>query len=375
MQDPRSSDSPAPPEGPESCADFHLGDYLGLSSRSEVLQAKRDAIRREGNAFLASSAFAGGSAAGEHHAFRELLARTCECEDAILAGSGGAAKVGLLQSIAREGTPIYLDQEAHASLRDGARLSRGRPILVRQGDPESLERSIRRDGAGIVCVDGYDPRSGAVADVAACVEICERTGSVLVLDETHSLLMTGECGGGLAVEAGVAERVHFRTASFSKAMGGQGGCILTSRHLAWLLSHRAHSVLFRSSALCGDSAAHRAALGIARAEPLLARTAREMASLLRRELSARGISTGRSACQIVPVEFEGAELACRFEQLLLDRGILASVLPPPAVEGTGTVRFLVHAGIRAEQVVAAAEAAAEAMDALGLRRSAGMRAA
>lgn len=357
------------PEELDSFVCMHLNDYLRLSSRPEVLKAKSEAIRKEGNLFLASTVFSGGKGMEEHMAFRSLLARCGRSEDAILASSGWAANVGLLEALARKDTPIYLDQKAHASLWDGANLSQGRPIMLRHNDPDYMARRIRRDGPGIVCIDAYYSNTGSVAPVAAYVEACEKTGSVLVLDEAHSLLMTGEDAGGLAVADGVAERVHFRTASFSKAMGGHGGCILASRHLIWFLTHRAHSIMYSSSALACDSAAHRAALQIAIAEPELARRTLELASLLRQEFAIRGIDSGTSGCQIVPVEFPSEFLACKFYELMRQRGILTSVFLPPTVpDRTGLVRFSLHAQLNKADVIRAADAAADVLDEMGIER-------
>lgn len=350
---------------------LHQNDYLRLSARPEVLKAKADSIRKEGNLFLASTVFAGGRGMEEHYAFRAQLADAMQAEDAILTSSGWAANVGLLESITKPGIPIYLDQRAHASLWDGARLSAGRPIMVRHNDPAYLERRIKRDGAGIVCIDAFYSNTGSVADVAAYVDLCERTNCVLILDEAHSLVVVGQGGGGLAVEAGVAERVHFRTASFSKAMGGHGGCIVASRQLIWFLTHRAHSIVFSSSALACDAAAHRTAFSIARAEPHLGRHTLAMGALLRQELAQRGIDTGTSGCQIVPIEFHDEQIASSFYQLMRERGVLTSVFLAPTVpDGTSLIRFSAHSELTPAEVVVAADAAAEVMDALGLRREA-----
>jgi len=365
--------TPYPFRHPDELDDYiclHQNDYLRLSSRPEVLQAKKDAIREEGNLFLSSTIFSGGRGMEEHYAFRAQLAEAMQSEDAVLTSSGWAANVGLLESIAKPGTPIYLDQKAHVSLWDGARLSAGKPIMVRHNDPDYLERRIKRDGPGIVCIDSFYSISGAVADVVAYVDICERTGSVLVLDEAHSLALVGEGAGGLAVEAGVAERVHFRTASFSKAIGGHGGCIVASRHLIWFLTHRAHAIVFSSSALACDSAAHRTALSIARAEPWLGKHTLEMAGLLREELSSRGIDTGKSGSQIVAIEFNDEQLASSFYQVMREKGVLTSIFLSPATpDGVSVARFSTHAHLESADVVRAAEASAEAMDALGLRRN------
>ena len=362
---------PYPFRHPDNLEDYvclHQNDYLRLGERPEVRAAKTEAILKEGNSFLASTIFAGSSAGDEHQAFRVLLSSAMQAEDVLLLSSGWTANVGLVEAIARPGVPIYLDQKVHASLWDGARLSAGRPIMLRHNDPNFLEARIRRDGPGIVCIDSFYSTTGAVCDLAAYVEICEKTGSVLILDEAHSLAMVGPGAGGLAVQLGLAERVHFRTASFSKALGGHGGCIATTRHLAWFLTHRAHSVIFSSAVLPCDSAAHRTALAIARAEPRLAGNCLEMGRLLRSDLRAVGVDVGDSACQIVSVQFPDCPTTCKAYGMLRDRGILGAVFMPPATPaGTGLIRFSLHANLAESDMTRTAAAVGEVMQALGLQ--------
>lgn len=365
-----SESKPYPFQHPDNLEDYvclHQNDYLRLSEREEVRQAKSEVVQRKGNSFLASTIFAGGNADDEHHAFRALLSGAMQAEDVLLFSSGWTANVGLIEAIAKPGTPVYLDQKVHASCWDGARLSAGRPIMLRHNDPDFLEARIRRDGPGIVCIDSFYSTTGAVCDLEAYVEICEKTGSVLVLDEAHSLGMVGQGAGGLAVQLGLADRVHFRTASFSKALGGHGGCVATTRHLAWFLTHRAHSVIFSSAVLPCDSAAHRQALTIARAEPWLGEHCLEMGQLMRTELAARGIDTSSSGCQIVSVQFPNCPITCRAYGMLRERGVLAAVFMPPATpQGTGLLRFSHHANLQPEDVIHAATAVGEVMELLGL---------
>ena len=346
---------------------LHQNDYLRLSEREEVRKVKAEVVQSEGNSFLASTVFAGGRGAEQHQAFRSLLSKAMQAEDILLASSGWSANVGLVEALARSGTPVYLDQKVHASCWDGARLSAGRPLMVRHNDPEFLWARIRRDGPGIVCIDSYYSTTGEVCDLAAYVEICERTGSVLVLDEAHSLGMCGPGAGGLAVELGLADRVHFRTASFSKALGGHGGCIATTRHLAWYLTHRIRSLMFSSAVLPCDSAAHRQALSIARAEPWLAGHCLEMGALLRREFASHGIEANPSGSQIVSIAFPSVPQTCKAYGLLRDRGVLAAVFLPPATpEGTGLLRFSAHAHLRPADVERAGIAVAEVLDRMGM---------
>ncbi len=362
--------NPYPFQHPDNLEDYiclHQNDYLRLSERPEVRAAKAEVVQRNGNAFLGSTIFSGGGGDDEHHAFRALLSDAMKAEDVLLFSSGWTANVGLIEAIAKPQTPIYLDQKVHASLWDGARLSAGRPIMLRHNDPNFLEARIRRDGPGIVCIDSFYSTTGTVCELAAYVDICERTGSVLVLDEAHSLGMIGEGAGGLAVQLDLAERVHFRTASFSKGFGGHGGCIATTHHLAWFLTHRARSLVFSSAALPCDSAAHRQALAIARAEPWLAEHCLDMGSLMRDEFRARNVDPGTSGCQIVSVTFPSVPLTCRAYGMLRDRGVLSAVFMPPATPtGTGLLRFSSHANLTSEDVCQAASAVAEVLEILEL---------
>ncbi len=353
-----------PPAHLEGYIGLHQSDYLRLSERESVQVAKAEAIRDQGNSFFGSTIFSSGNRGDEHQKFKALLCQSMQTEDILLFTSGWSANVGLIEAIAKPKTPIYLDQMVHASLVDGARLSAGQMLLLRHNDPNFLEARIRRSGPGIVAINSFYPTTGAVSDLAAYVDICERTGSVLVLDEAHSLGMVGEGAGGLAVQLGLADRVHFRTASFSKALGGHGGCVATTHQLAWFLTHRVRSAVFSSAVLLCDSAGHRQALSIAQNEPELARNCLEMAHLLRTELDLRGVG-GTSACQIVSIPLVGRATLNKASRMLRDRGVLVAVLQPGAAhEGTGRLRLSAHANLRPSQVVQAACAIADVVEAL-----------
>jgi len=353
------------PEVLDGYVSLHQNDYLRLSARAEVMGAKEAAIRKYGNSFLASTIYTGGEGACEHDHLRALIADSMKAEDVILTTSGWTANVGLLEAIAKEGTPIYIDRKAHASIWDGAQLSAGRSIMVGHNDPVSLERRINREGPGIICIDSVYSTTGALAHLPSYVEIAERTGSVLVVDEAHGFGMFGENGGGLAELQGVAERIHFRTLSFSKALGGHGGCIATTKHLAWFLTHRARTVIFSSSALPCDSAAHHAGLEILRREPQLAKHCQDMAEVLRRAMEEEGLPTGGSRSQIVSIATNSDRHTCELYMEMRDRGILTSVFLEPAVPvGTGLLRCSVHADCTAEDMVRTARVMRESLEAL-----------
>jgi CAI-1 autoinducer synthase len=361
---------PYPFEIPERHHEFiglHLNDYLRLASRPEVIAAKAEALRVSGNGNMASIIY--GGACRENNDLRALVADVMKAGDVFLTVSGYTANLGVIEAIVEPGMPVYLDERAHASMWDGAKFSAGRPIAFRHNDPASLAEEMASYGPGLVCVDTYYSVHGDAAPLRDVVEIVEANDSVLLADEAHSFAMVGERGGGLAIEQGLADRVHFRTGSFSKALGGHGGFVAAANDVVWFLTHRSRSSVFSSAVLPDSSAGHFKALQIAIAERERAAHCLAMAALLREELSARGIDTRPSVSQIVPIAFDREIDACAFFGKLRDRGVLVSVFVAPGVdEGTGVARLSCHSELTPAIVRRVADAALESLTELGIRR-------
>jgi len=151
------------------------------------------------------------------------LARWLEAPDAVLCQSGYAANLGLLQVIAEPGSPVYIDALAHMSLWEGVRAAGACARPFRHNSPEHLARCIRAHGPGLVVVDAVYSTTGALCPLAEIVEVAERGGCMIVVDESHSLGTHGPQGRGLCVALGLSHRVHFITASLAKAFAGRAG--------------------------------------------------------------------------------------------------------------------------------------------------------
>ncbi|HNC98766.1 MAG TPA: aminotransferase class I/II-fold pyridoxal phosphate-dependent enzyme, partial [Myxococcota bacterium] len=358
------------PEDQDGMLRLHHNDYLFLAGRPEVRQAKMESIRRwHDGAARGSLVYNFDSQDGDHARFRTCLAASMQARSVVLATSGWAANVGLIQALARKDLPVYLDSRAHASLWDGARLAGARIGVVRHQDPEFLRRKMRRDGSGIVCIDAFYSNSGGVCSLEDWVDVCQEQGGLLILDEAHSLAMVGDQAGGWAVECGLADRIPFRTASLSKALGGHGGIVACSEEMARFLVHQAHSLVFSSSTDPVASAAHLAALEIAKREPDLAASALQAAEVFRAGLVAEGVDVGCSACQIVSLELDSEIATAALYGRLRDQGILSSVFTHPAMPyGKGLVRFSFHTGLDLGRVAQAAVVVARTLDALAIPR-------
>jgi CAI-1 autoinducer synthase len=196
-------------------------DYLALAGDPRITGAMTAALSAQ--ATLASGALLHGD--HPQLTFEHELARHLHAPAGILCQSGWDANAGLLQAIAGERTPVYVDYLAHMSLWSGARMA-GAPVHpFRHNDLIRLDKAIATHGPGIIAVDSLYSTNGSLAPLAELCDLAGETGCVLVVDESHSLGTHGPNGEGMAAAAGLASRIHFRIASLSKAFAGRAGFI------------------------------------------------------------------------------------------------------------------------------------------------------
>ncbi len=335
--------NPFPFDQPADISNFislHQNDYLRLGNHPEVIAARAEANTNNHNEAFLSTAYGGGSGACE--TFRSKIAQVMDAQDAMLTTSGWAANVGIMEAITPLFKPIYIDKHAHASLYDGIKLSLGKLVVVNHNDTDHLVERIKVNGPGIVVIDAVYSTDGSIGNIEQYVEICAQYDCVLVLDEAHSFGIYGN-GGGLAVECGMQHRVHFRTVSLNKALGGHGGLIAGDAQMMQLVRTRCRSVIFSSATSSVSAAGHAAALDIITREPQRAQRCLRNAEILRERLADAGVDTGDSQSQIVSIMFDSEQAACEFYGRLRDAKILTSVFLYPAIPlGQGLVRFSVH---------------------------------
>jgi len=350
--------------GPDA---LHLcsNDYLAVARHPRVLAAMEESIRRDGNGLLMSGIFVHGAC--PHTDFEQHMADFMQAEAGVLCQSGYAANTGLIQVIAGENIPVYADMMAHMSLWEGIKCAGARPVTIFHNDVEHLERQILRYGPGVVVVDSIYSTTGSIAPLRAIVDICEATGCVLVADESHSLGSHGPNGEGLVVELGLAERVHFRTASLAKAFAGRAGFITCSRRFADYFKSESNPAIFSSTLLPHDIHGLAATLGVIRQEHWRRERLRENAAYLRRELDALGYNLNGSECQIVSLESGTEQNTIVLRDALESRGIFGSIFCAPATpKSRALMRFSVHAGLGQDDLERLLAVCAEIRDEVGL---------
>jgi len=324
-------------------------DYLCIANEPALIEAQVRTLQATQNQMLMSSVFL--QEGSTQHRLEAKLAAYMEAEDGVLTQSGWAANVGLLQSIAEPGIPVYLDMMAHASLWEGVQSAQAQPVPFVHNSAAHLERQIEKHGGGVIVIDALYSTNGSVAPLLEVVELAERSGSILVVDESHSLGTHGPRGAGLVVEMGLTERVHFRTASLAKAFAGRAGFITCSSRFKGYFLSASRPAIFSSCLLNHELAFFDAAVDfISRADARRAALHRNTQEV-RARLSELGYCIDDGTEQIIALEAGPEPKTLVLRKALEARGIYGAVFCAPATpKNRSLVRLTLNSGMTAADI-------------------------
>ncbi|SFW32911.1 alpha-hydroxyketone-type quorum-sensing autoinducer synthase [Luteibacter sp. UNCMF366Tsu5.1] len=335
--------------GPDALM-LQSNDYLAIAGHPEIVEAQRDALAEGGLGMMMSALFQQDDGQPLHRVEAEL-ARAVGSEDGILAQSGFAANVGLIQSIAAERVPVYIDVLAHASLWEGIRSAGAKAVSVLHNDPAHLERQVLRNGPGVIVVDAVYSTNGSVAPLVDIADIAQAQGCVLVVDESHSLGTHGSRGEGLVASMGLNDRVHFITASLAKAYCSRAGFIACTTRFKDYFGCEALPAIFSSSLLphelAGLSASHR----VIQTEGWRRQRLRQVTRYVREELTTLGYPIGDGTEQIVAFEAGQEILTGHVRDVMERHGVFGSVFSAPATTvNRSLLRLTLNAGMSDDDV-------------------------
>ncbi|WP_323145045.1 alpha-hydroxyketone-type quorum-sensing autoinducer synthase [Massilia phyllosphaerae] len=324
-------------------------DYLCIANEPALIDAQVRTLQGTQGQMLMSSVFL--QEGSYQHRLEAKLAAFMQAEDGVLAQSGWAANVGLLQSIAEPGIPVYLDMLAHASLWEGVQSAQALPVPFLHNSPAHLERQIEKHGGGVIVIDALYSTNGSVAPLLEFVELAERSGSILIVDESHSLGTHGPGGAGLVVQEGLTERVHFRTASLAKAFAGRAGFITCSSHFKGYFLSASRPAIFSSCLLNHELAWFDAAVDfISRADERRAALHRNTQEV-RVRLSELGYCIDDGTEQIIALEAGPEPKTLVLRKALEARGIYGAVFCAPATaKNRSLVRLTLNSGMTREEI-------------------------
>ena len=319
-------------------------DYLGVTGHPRIVQAQVDALRKQQEFVVQSGVFH-----LNQHPTRELetaLAAWVGKDDGFICQSGYTANVGLLQAIADEQTPVYLDALAHASLWEGVHAARAPAHAFRHNDPVHLARMIAKHGPGIVVVDSVYSTTGALCPLVAVLEAAEHGGCMMLVDESHSLGTHGPKGAGLCAELGLSDRVHFITASLAKAFAGRAGFFTAPAHMRHYIFCTSFPNIFSSSLLPHEIAGLAATLEVIRESDDARARLHAHTRRLRESLSDLGYPIHQGSEQIIALESGTEPDTMVLRDHLEDRNVFSAMFCAPATSSKrAMMRLTLNAGL------------------------------
>lgn len=317
-------------------------DYLSLANHSHILRTQADAMLDSGIGLLMSGIFLNG--ANPQAALEKRFADFLQADGVVLCQSGWCANTGLIQSIANERVPVYIDLNAHMSLWEGIR-SAGAPARpFRHNDADHLENLVRRYGSGVIVVDSIYSTSGSICPLEEIAGIGERHDCVVVVDESHSLGTHGARGEGLVASLGLSGKVHFRTASLAKAFAARAGLITCGKDFPDYFRTTSSPAIFSSTLLPHEVHGLGATLDVIQEESWRRTKLHHNADVLRNGLLDLGYNVTDSQSQILGLEAGPEPQTLILRDALEKRGVFGAVFAAPA---TSTNRSLVRLSVNA----------------------------
>jgi len=310
-------------------------NYLGLTFDPGCIAAGVAAMQTQGTG-TTGSRMANGSYAA-HGALEADLADFFGCDNAMVFSTGYAANLGVLTAVLGKGDAVLLDADAHASLYDGCRMSEADIYRFKHNDVDSLERRIARLGDRadrcLIVVEGMYSVLGDCAPLKEMVDIKERYGASLLVDEAHSLGVFGERGCGVAEEQGVLDKVDFLVGTFSKSLGAMGGFCVSRHDVLNLFRYVSRPFMFTASPSPAVMATTREALRQLRTNPQLKETLWSNARRLYAGLMDLGFELGPEVSPVIAVKCQDRATALAQWNQLLKSGVYVNMMLPPATPG------------------------------------------
>ncbi|MDE3162597.1 MAG: glycine C-acetyltransferase [Acidobacteriota bacterium] len=323
-------------------------NYLGLANHPKLIEAAIAATRTYGVGSGAVRTIAGTMRI--HMELEERIARFKNVEACVVFQSGFAANAGTVSAILGKEDFILSDELNHASIIDGARLSRAKIKVFRHKDvahcEELLKEVANEPGHKLVITDGVFSMDGDIGPVDKLAALAEKYGAIMMVDDAHASGVLGRNGRGSIDHFGMHGRVDVQVGTLSKAIGALGGYVCGSRDLIDYLYHRARPFLFSTSHPPSVAATCIAAFDILEAEPeriqrLWDNTHYFQGELHKLGFNIGGVTTPATQTPITPIIVGEGRAAMEFSRALFDEGVMGTGIAFPTVpEGKARIRLI-----------------------------------
>jgi glycine C-acetyltransferase len=320
-------------------------NYLGLTTHPKLREAALRALQELGVGSGSVRTIAGTMEI--HMELERKIAAFKKTEASVVFQSGFAANAGTVAAILGKDDLILSDELNHASIIDGARLSRAAIRVFPHRDPAALERLLEETASvkrRLVITDGVFSMDGDIAPMPEIVALARAHGAIMMVDDAHASGVLGKAGRGTVDHFGLHGQVDIQVGTLSKAIGVLGGYVAGTKSLIEYLYHRARPFLFSTSHPPAVAAACIAAFDVLESEPERIERLWSNTKRFKDGLTRLGFNTGISETPITPIFVGEEDLAMKFSDRLFDRGVFAQGIGYPTVaKGKARLRTIVTA--------------------------------
>ncbi|AKL94451.1 8-amino-7-oxononanoate synthase/2-amino-3-ketobutyrate coenzyme A ligase [Clostridium aceticum] len=333
-------------------------NYLGFANHPKLKKASIEAVEKYGVGAGAVRTIIGNM--DIHEALEELLAEFKREEAVMVFQSGFNCNAGTIQAVTEKGDLIVSDELNHASIIDGARLSKADKTVFKHADMNHLEKVLKENRDKyrniLIITDGVFSMDGDIAPLPEIVELAEKYSAMTYVDDAHGSGVLGESGRGTIDHFGLHGRVDFTIGTLSKAIGVIGGYVAGSSTMKDWLSHRGRPLLFSTSLPPAAVGAIMEAVRLLMSTTEYTDRLWDNAKYFKEKISQLGFDIGKSATPITPVIIGEEGKTMEFSKKLFENGVFVSGIVFPTVpKGTGRTRCMVTAGHTKEQLDRAVE--------------------
>jgi glycine C-acetyltransferase len=349
-------------------------NYLGLTTHPKLREAALEATRKYGVGSGAVRTIAGTMKI--HMELEEKIARFKNVEACVVFQSGFAANAGAVSAILGKEDFIISDELNHASIIDGARLSRAKILVFRHKDVDHAEEQLKsvaaQPGRKLLITDGVFSMDGDIGPLPGLCGLAEKYGAIMMVDDAHASGVLGRNGRGTIDHFNLHGHVDVQVGTLSKAIGALGGYVCGSRDLIDFLYHRARPFLFSTSHPPSVAASCIAAFDVLENEPERIEKLWANTRFFKRDLGTIGFNIGgantpASETPITPVIVGEGRAAMEFSRQLFQEGVMATGIAFPTVpEGKARIRTIMTATHTREQLEKALEVLSRVAKRMGI---------
>lgn len=331
---------------------FGSNSYLGLTTHPSVKEAALRATEKYGTS-CSGSRFLNGTC-DLHIELEERLARFVKKESVLLFSTGFQVNIGVIPTITRKNDLIFLDRLDHASIYEGARLSKANTVIYRHNDMNSLESKLKMSADvpfKLIVVDGIFSMEGNIADVPGIVTLAQKYNAVVMTDCAHAIGVIGKNGSGTPSHFGLDDEVQIIGGTFSKSLASLGGFVAADADTINYLKHHSRSLIFSASLTPASAAAALAALEIIQSDDSIRQKLWKNTYYAAKQLKEIGFDLGRSETPIIPIYIKDELKTYQFTTRLLEKGIFVNPVVSPAVSPEDSlIRFSLMATHTKQQI-------------------------